>query len=149
MKLLQISVFLENHPGQLGHACRALADAGLNIVSLCLADSGQFGVLRLLVEDHARAMAVLAADGLVARLTEVVAVEVPDRPGGLAEVLEAIQAAGINIEYMYAFTHRTPDRAIIVFRFAQPDAAIDVLLRGGFSPLDGPTLSRRIAEAGT
>ncbi len=144
LKLKQISVFLENHPGQLSHACRTLAKAGINITSMSLADSGQFGVLRLLIKDHEKALAALSAGGLIAKFTEVVAIDVPDRPGGLAEVLECIEKVKINIEYMYAFTYRSAERAIIIFRFADPDAAIKTLLAAGFMVISGPELVRRV-----
>jgi hypothetical protein len=146
MTLRQISVFLENHPGQISHACRTLADADINITSLSLADTGQFGVLRLLIRDHDRALAALSAGGFVAKLTEVVAIDVSDRPGGLADVLESIEAVGINIEYIYAFTYRSAERAVIIFRFADPDRAVEVLRANGFHVLDGDELSRRVEE---
>jgi hypothetical protein len=127
MKLHQLSVFLENKPGRLSEPCEKLAEAGINILTLSLADTQQFGILRLLVADWQKAKEVLEKAGSVVRVTEVVAVEVADRPGGLAELLEVIENEAINIEYMYAFTFRRQDKAVLVFRFEDPDSAIRTL----------------------
>lgn len=124
MKLHQLSVFLENRPGQLSIPCRALAKAGINIVTLSLADTQQFGILRLILADWQKAKAVLEETGCVVNVTEVVAIDVPDRPGGMAEILEVIERRQINIEYMYAFTSRRGEKAVIIFRFDNPDSAI-------------------------
>ena len=126
MKINQLSVFLENKPGRLGEPCRALAQAGVNILTLSLGDTQQFGIMRLIVRDWQKAKAVLQKAGCVVKVTEVVAIEVADRPGGLAEVLEVIEREQINIEYMYAFTFRLGDKAMLVFRFDDPDAAIQL-----------------------
>jgi hypothetical protein len=127
MKTKQLSVFLENRPGQLSIPCRALAEAGINILTLSLADTQQFGILRLIVKDWERAAKVLQNAGCVVNVTEVIAIEVPDKPGGMATTLEVIEKANLNIEYMYAFTFRRGDRAVVVFRFDEPDKAIEVL----------------------
>jgi hypothetical protein len=144
MKLKQISVFLENKPGQLSHTCRALADAGINITTLSLADTHQFGILRLLIKDHDKAKEVLEQAGCVVKITEVVAIDVADRPGGLADVLETIEKANINLEYMYAFTYRTNEKALMIFRFENPDEAIAVLSGAGFELVSGDELTRRV-----
>ena len=127
MKIHQLSMFLENKPGRLSEACRALANANINILTLSLADTQQFGILRLIVRDWEKAKKVLEDMGCVVNIIEVVATEVEDRPGGLAEVLDVIEEADINIEYMYAFTFRKEDKAVLVFRFDNPDAAITAL----------------------
>jgi hypothetical protein len=127
MKITQLSVFLENKPGRLSVPCKALAKAGLNILTLSLADTRQFGILRVILKDWTKAKATLEAAGLVVNVTEVIAIEVDDRPGGLAHVLEVIEQAGINLEYMYAFTFGREDKAVLVFRFEDPDAAIKLL----------------------
>jgi len=144
MKLKQISVFVENKPGQLSHTCRAMAKAGINITTLSLADTQQFGILRLLIQDHDTAMKVLQEAGCVVKLTDVVAIAVPDRPGGLADVLEAIESAGINLEYMYAFTYRRQEKGLMVFRFEDPDQAVQVLSQAGFEVVGGEELTRRM-----
>lgn len=127
MKIHQLSLFLENRPGQLVHPCRILAKAGVNMLTATLADTQQFGILRFIVKEPEQARKVLQDAGCVVNLTEVVAVDVADRPGGLVEVLEVIDAAGLSIEYMYALTCHTGSRATIVFRFEKPDEAIDAL----------------------
>jgi len=135
MKLKQLSLFLENRPGRLSVPCRVLARAGVNIVTLSLADTQQFGILRLIVRDWEKAKAALERGGCVVNVTEVVAIEVQDRPGGLAEVLEIIDQLGANIEYMYAFTFRRGDKAVLVFRFEDPDATIRQLQEKGINPI--------------
>ena len=131
MKLTQLSIFVENSPGQLKAPCEALAQAGINIVTLALADTQQFGILRLIVRDWERAKLVLEAAGCAVNVTPVVAIEVADRPGGLVEVLDIIDQAGLNIEYMYAFTFGREGKAALVFRFDDPDAAVRVLQSRG------------------
>ncbi|MCX7717600.1 MAG: amino acid-binding protein [Candidatus Sumerlaeaceae bacterium] len=132
MKIPQLSLFLENRPGQLGHPCRELANAGINILTLSLADTQQFGILRLIVRDWKRAKEVLEGAGHVVNVTDVVAIEVPDRPGGMAELMEALESASINIEYMYAFNYRRGNDAAVVIRFDDPDAALAILQKAGF-----------------
>ena len=140
MKLQQLSVFLENKPGRLSVPCRELARAGINIITLSLADTQQFGILRLIVREWKRAREVLEAAGWVVAVTEVLAVEVADRPGGLVELLGLFEKAGLNIEYMYAFTIRKGDRAILVFRFENPEAALDALQKSGVNIVAGVDL---------
>ena len=123
MKLKQLSVFLENKPGQLSAPCRVLADAGINITTACLADTSEFGILRLIIEEHDRAKQVLEQAGFAVNETEVLAVEVSDEPGGLSHILEAIESE--PVEYMYAFALH--DRALLVFRFGDPARAAEVL----------------------
>ena len=133
MKLHQISVFLENKPGQLKFACQQLADADINIVALSLADSKQYGILRLITPEWERAQAVFKQAGLTANITEVLAVEVADRPGGLLDILDAIETADLNVEYMYAFTFGREGRAVLIFRFDDPDAALEKLKGGSIN----------------
>jgi hypothetical protein len=140
MKVKQLSVFLENRPGRLSHPCQALAKAGLDILTLSLADTHQFGILRLILRDWEKARAVLEQAGCVVNVSEVVAVEVSGRPGGLAEVLEIIEQAAINIEYMYAFAFRRQDKAVLVFRFEDPDGAIEALQARGVNVVAGVEL---------
>ncbi len=146
MKLNQLSVFLENKPGRLSHPCKALADAGINLLTLSLADTQQFGILRLIVRDWQKAKRALEKAGCVVKVTEVVAIEVADRPGGLEDVLKVIEQSGINIEYMYAFTFRSEDKAVLVFRFDEPDQAIKTLQAKGISVVDGVELFGRVEK---
>lgn len=127
MKIQQLSIFLENKPGQLTGPCKVLADNKVSIVTLSLADTEQFGILRLIVRDAPRARDMLSEAGYVVKLTEMLAIEVPDRPGGLAEVLETVEQVDVNIEYMYAFSEKLDDKAVLVFRFDDPDKAVDAL----------------------
>ena len=129
MKITQISSFIENRPGRLHAACAALADKGVNIHTLSLADTAEFGILRLIVSDPAAGKAVLDAAGYVTRMTDVVAVEVPDDAGGLAHILAQADVAELNIEYMYAFSTAPGRSAVIVIRFTNPDRAIEELSR--------------------
>lgn len=123
--------------------CRLLADEGIDIRALSLADTQRFGILRMIVSDWERARALLQGAGSVVNVTEVVAVEVPDRPGGLAGVLELFEGSGINIEYMYAFPFVRGEKAVLIFRFDQPDAAIARLPEKGVNVLDGGTIEGR------
>ena len=127
MKIHQLSLFLENSPGKLLEPCRLLSAAGVNIRTLTLADTKQFGILRLIVQDWQQARELLEKAGYVVTVTEVVAVEVDDQPGGLVRLLDCIGSHGVNIEYMYAFTSSRQDRAILIFRFDRPDDAIEQL----------------------
>ncbi len=140
MKINQISLFLENKPGRLNAICRTLAEADINIVTLSLADTQQFGIVRLIVEEWQKAKDVLEKAGCVVNVREVVAAAVADKPGGMAELLDIIGHAGVNIEYMYAFAFRHGSEAVLVFRFDNPDRAIEALKASGRDVLDAVTL---------
>lgn len=144
MKIHQLSVFVENRPGHLVAPCLLLAEAGIDIVALSLADTQNYGVLRLIVRDWQRAKEVLEAGGVRATVTEVLAVQVEDRPGGLAEVLKPISAAGLNVEYMYAFSTKSGDQAVLVFRFESPDSALLALQDSPVNFLDNVDLFSRL-----
>jgi hypothetical protein len=140
MKVEQISVFLENKPGVLEEVMKALKEANINIRTLSLADTSDFGILRLIVNDVAATSAVLKEKGFRVSRTTVGAVEVPDRPGGLHSILEALGGEAINIEYLYAFVEKSGENAVIIFRYDNPDRAIEVLQKKGFSVLSGEKL---------
>jgi hypothetical protein len=143
VKLQQLSLFLENRPGQLRAPCEALAGAGIDLLTMSLADTSQFGILRFIVADPARAKKVLEDEGMVVRMTEVVPVEVENKPGGLAAVLAAIDEAGLGVEYMYDFGAASRGgKAAIVFRFEDPDAALTALRAAGVRVLSGEELLR-------
>lgn len=144
MKIHQLSVFVENRPGHLIAPCRLLAEAGINIVTLALAETQQYGILRLIVRDWQQAKQVLEAGGFRVTITEVLAVQVADRPGGLVEVLKPISAAGLNVEYMYAFSTKAGDQAVLVFRFEDPDLALQALRGSAVSFLDTVELFGRL-----
>jgi len=137
MKVEQISVFLENKPGALAEVTRILGETGVNIRALSLADTKDFGILRLIVNDNEKAREVLDQKGFTVRKTEVVAVEVPDRPGGLADILKILAEANINVEYLYAFVQQSGENAIIIFRFDETDRAIAVLSEKKVRILEG------------
>jgi hypothetical protein len=138
MKLQQLSLFLENKPGVLREPCEALAAAGIDLLTMSLADTAQFGILRFIVRDPVRAKQVLEDAGMVVRMTEVVPVEVDNKPGGLARALAAIEEAGLGVEYMYDFGAASRGgKAAIVFRFEDPDAALAALHAAGIKVMTG------------
>jgi len=143
MKLKQLSVFLENKPGRLRELCSLLADNGINIITLSLADTEQFGILRLIVKDYDKAKSILDEKGFVAKLTDVIAVEVNDQPGGLSKILEIELKSGISVEYMYAFTIKSGENAVLLFRFDDMDKAVDALQQAGLNVLDSVELYQR------
>jgi len=138
----QISVFLENKKGRLAEVAALIAREGINIRALSLADTADFGVLRLIVNDPQRCFAVLKEGGFVAQKTEVIAVEVADRPGGLSRILAVFDRHGINIEYMYAFVEKKSDNAIVIFRIDQPAKAVEVLESESITVLSAEIISK-------
>jgi hypothetical protein len=146
VKIHQLSLFLDNKPGHLSSVCQTLADAGVNILTLALADTRDYGILRLIVEDWEKAKSVLEQTGRVVKVTEVVATEVDDQPGGLARLLKGLEKYHLNVEYMYAFTFGSRGRAVMVFRFDLPDAAIGVLRAQGAELLDTVELYKRAKQ---
>ena len=140
MKVEQISIFIENKSGRLAEITRILGEAGINIRALSLADTTDFGILRLIVNDCAKANTVLKENGFTVSKTEVVAVEVPDRPGGLSAILQTLDREAINVEYMYAFVERCGGNAVIIFRFDETDKAITALQANNFNMLEGSQL---------
>lgn len=133
----QISIFLENKFGRLAAVTKVLGDAGINIRALSIADTAEFGILRLIVDQPDRSYEILKKARFTVSETEVLAVEVRDVPGGLAAVLQVMAEAQINIEYMYGFLARASEDALIVFRVEQPLAAIRLLQERGIKLLEG------------
>jgi hypothetical protein len=123
----QLSLFLENRSGAINEICQTLKDAAISIRTLSLADTEQFGILRLLVKEWEAARDALSKAGFVVKVTDVTALTVEDRPGGLAAILDALAKHGVNVEYMYAFTFGSGDKAIMVFRFADHGKAMQAL----------------------
>lgn len=140
MKVEQISIFIENKSGRLAEVTGILGEAGVNIRALSLADTSDFGILRLIVNDCGKAKQVLKERGFTVNKTEVVAVEVPDQPGGLSRILQALDREKINVEYMYAFVERCGENAVIIFRFDETDRAITALQNNSFNVLPGERL---------
>uniref|UniRef100_C6E207 Amino acid-binding ACT domain protein n=1 Tax=Geobacter sp. (strain M21) TaxID=443144 RepID=C6E207_GEOSM len=148
MKLKQLSVFLENSPGRLYQAASALGEAGLNLRSLSICDTAGFGVLRILVSDVAKARRVIMEQQLPARVDDVVAIEIEDKPGSLAnQVLKLFLDYQVNIEYMYALAGTGPSsgKAVMVLRFNDNDRAIELMLQNGIKILDADSFG--MAEA--
>jgi hypothetical protein len=135
MKLKQLSVFLENRPGHLSRVCEVLAEAGINIVTMTLADTREFGILRLIVREWQRAKEVLEAAGFAVNITDVMAIEVADEPGGLEKILKAAEAGGLSVEYMYAFACKQKKNALIVIRFDDIERASATLKAAGIGVL--------------
>jgi len=140
MKVKQISIFIENKSGRLAEVARALGEKGVNILALSLADTSDFGILRLLVDNTDVALETLKGSGFTVNKTDVVAVEVSDQPGGLCEILQILDEAQINVEYMYAFVERNAGNAVIIFRFDEIDSAINTLQGKGINILSGEHL---------
>ena len=135
MIVRQVSVFLENKPGRLCAATDALAREGINLSALTVADTSEFGILRLLVDQPERAKEVLAQSGIAARLTDVLAVAMDDAPGGAFGILHALSEAGLNIEYMYASVGQTTGKAVMVVRTDDIEMAADILHRNGYGDI--------------
>lgn len=129
----QLSVFLENTPGRLAVMCRTLGDAGVNMRALMVAETGEYGVVRVLCDRPREARGVLEGAGFAVTVTRVIAVEIPDRPGGLADVVESLGAAGVNVEYAYCYVEPSGESAVYVFRVEDPDLAGRALKESGFA----------------
>ena len=140
MKIKQISVFLENRSGRLAGVLGILSGVGANIRALSLADTNDFGILRLIVDKTDEALAALKEKNFTVRSTDVLAVEVPDRPGGLQGILQVLSTADVNVEYMYAFVTRKTEKAVVIFRFEDADEALEALKAAGVSVLDANTV---------
>ena len=141
MNVEQISIFLENKSGRLAEVMGVLYEAGINIRALYLADTADFGILRLIVNDTEKARQVLKDNGFTVEKTKVIAIEVPDKPGGLSIILNTIKDEGINVEYMYAFVEKSGENAIVIFRFDELEKSIEVLRKAGVKIMEGEELS--------
>ncbi|MFT5698488.1 MAG: hypothetical protein ACI8ZB_001343 [Desulforhopalus sp.] len=133
MLVEQIAVFLENKSGRLAEITAVLADNNINIRALSVADTADFGILRLIVDKVEKAKEVLKENGFTVGKTNVIAVEVEDATGGLAKVLQCIKNSSINVEYMYAFVNKTGENAVLIFRFEKMEEAIEALQKNGFT----------------
>ncbi len=137
MKVKQISVFLENRRGRLAEVTQVLGENELNIRALSLADTSDFGILRMIIDHPDKAYLMLKEKQYTVRETDVVALEVADQPGGLAGVLKTLNEHDINVEYLYAFPEReSTDRAVLVFKFDDMDKAIDTLQKQGVNIME-------------
>lgn len=135
MHVKQISVFIENTPGKLAAFTKLLGENGIDLVSLSVADTTNFGILRGIVADYERAVQLIADNGYTVKLTDVLAVKVPDTPGGLAEVLDALADNNIVVEYLYSFVRSAGNHALIIFRVDQLEEAEAILEKAGVQML--------------
>ena len=139
-QLKQLSLFVENRPGALSEVCRVLKDAGVNIYAMSVADTSEFGILRLLLDNITKGNDALKDAGFVTKATDVLAVSVPDCAGGLSGVFEKTDALGLSVEYMYAVSFSKSDQAVIIFRFDDQEAAADKLASAGVQLLSADEL---------
>ncbi|WP_366924059.1 ACT domain-containing protein [Metallumcola ferriviriculae] len=137
MKIKQVSVFLENKSGRLAAVTKALAQNKLNIRALSIADTSDFGILRLIVNKPEDAYRVLKEEGFTVSIAEVIGVAMPDTPGGLADILEVLEDRGVDIEYIYAFVGSARPDALVICRVENIDDAIEVLQEKGINILSG------------
>ena len=140
MSVRQISVFLENKKGRLAEVTRTLSHEKINIRALSLADTADFGVLRIIVDNPDRSLAILKSHGFVAQVTEVVAVEVEDRPGGLSRILEVLDQDNVNVEYMYAYVEKSRENAIVICRIDDRERALRILEKNGIATVSAEAL---------
>jgi hypothetical protein len=131
MLIKQISVFIENRKGRLASLTKALGQNGIDLIALSIADTTNFGIMRCIVEDSDKALKIIKDAGFTAKTTEVLAVEVPDRPGGLAEVLGVLDSKDIDIEYLYSFVRSKTENALILFRVEEIQKTIEILTEKG------------------
>lgn len=132
MLIKQISVFVENKPGRMAAILEVLADNGIDISALSIADTTDFGVLRMIVSDSALAKKVLNEAGVVVKITDVIAVSMEDKPGGLVAIMDTINDGVTTVEYMYAFVGRSKTGAMVVIKANFPEKAIELLEKAGF-----------------
>ncbi len=140
MSVKQISVFLENKKGRLAEVTRTLSHEKINIRALSLADTADFGVLRIIVDNPDRSLTVLKKHGFVAQVTEVIAVEVEDRPGGLSRILEVLDQDNVNVEYMYAYVEKSRENAIVICRIDDRERALQILQKNDIATLSAEAL---------
>jgi hypothetical protein len=143
MKWKQLSVFLENKPGALSEPCRLLAKSGINIQTFSLADTREFGILRLVVEDSDKARRLLQRNGFAVKVTKVVVLEVPDKPGGLAAILDALDGTGISVKYAYGFTVHPAEKGVLVFCFDDPEGAVEILKKKGINAVASGEMAKQ------
>ncbi|WP_041277710.1 ACT domain-containing protein [Desulfotalea psychrophila] len=137
MEVEQLAVFLENKSGRLAEITSIIAIEGVNIRALSVADTADFGILRLIVDDVEKTQKALKANGFTVGKTNVLAVEVEDKTGGLANVLKVIHEVDLNVEYMYAFVNKTGENAVLIFRFEDMEKALVALQERNFTLLTG------------
>jgi len=133
MNVTQLSVFMENKPGHLQGVLKILADASVNIITLTIAETSDFGILRMIVNRPETAHKALKEKGYTASITDVLALEIDDKPGSLLKAIDTFSRRKLNIEYMYAFTEKRGDKAVMLFRFDDIETAKKALQEEGYS----------------
>ena len=133
MMIKQLSVFVENKAGRMAEITKAIGDAGVDIRALSVADTSDFGILRLIVDKPDAAVETLRGAGLTVSLTDVIAVSIPDVPGAFSQAVKVLSDANMNIEYMYAFIGRSDDRALVILRVEDPQRGAEVLRQNGIA----------------
>ena len=136
MQIKQISVFLENNAGRLGEVTRVLAEAGINLRAISIADTADFGILRLIVDKCDEALNALKNSGYTTRVSDVAAVEIEDKPGSLAKVMELFQKSRVNIEYLYASLEGSAGKAVVIFKLEDHQMGLKILKENGLSMIE-------------
>lgn len=143
MFIKQLAVFLENKKGRLASLASVIARNGIDLYALSIADTTNFGILRALTDDTDRAVEILRSEGYMVNVTEVIAAQVPDRPGGLAEVLALLDESNIAVEYLYSFVRNPSDSALILFRVSDTASALTALTGAGIRLISKEELARK------
>jgi len=136
MQIQQISVFLENNAGRLAEVTKTIAAAGVNIRAISIADTADFGILRIIADKPGAAMVALASAGFTARVTDVLAVEIPDEAGSLAKVMELFRNTAVNIEYLYASLEGASGKAVVIFKVEDVEHGLRIVREHGLSTLE-------------
>ncbi|MBN2051742.1 MAG: ACT domain-containing protein [Spirochaetales bacterium] len=135
MKVKQISVFLENTTGRLAEVTKTLADAGIDLRAISIADTADFGILRMIVDKPDEAMRVLKEAEFTAKLTEVIGIMLDDKPGGLSRVMEIFHRDGVNIEYLYSSLISEKESVVIIFKVEDIDHGLDIVMKAGLKAI--------------
>ncbi len=136
MRIKQISVFLENKKGRLAEITKLIAEAGIDIRALSIADTAEFGILRLIVDKPEKAVEAISEGGFTVKSTDVLAVEIPDKPGSLARVMEIFEETGVNIEYLYASLEKDCSTAVVVFKVEDIEHGMKIAVEHKLTTLD-------------
>jgi hypothetical protein len=136
MGIKQISVFLENNAGRLGEVTRVLAEVGINIRAISIADTADFGILRLIVNKSDDGVNALTKAGFTTRVSDVAAVEIEDSPGSLAKVMELFQKTNVNIEYLYASLEGNAGKAVVIFKLEDHQKGLQIIKENGFATVE-------------
>jgi hypothetical protein len=136
MAIQQISIFLENKSGRLADVTRAISEAGINLRAISIADTADFGILRVIVDKPEAALSALAAAGYTTRTTDVLALEIMDVPGALSKVMDVFKQTGVNIEYLYASLEKSGGKAVVIFKIEDIEHGLKIVKEHGLSVID-------------